>query len=90
MVLYGSRVMGNFKKFSDIDISLIGTTIDLTLQNKIDFALDDLMLPYTFDIYIYKKITNSEFKEHIDSLGIEIEKAHVLKVKTVTKNHSRS
>ncbi|HET8861530.1 nucleotidyltransferase domain-containing protein [Marivirga sp.] len=45
-LIYGSRAMGNYKPASDIDISLIGDDIDLSLLNQIEFDLDDLMLPY--------------------------------------------
>lgn len=72
VLLYGSRAMGNFKPASDIDISIVGEGIDLTLQNEIEFALDDLMLPYKFDISIYNDITSRDFTEHIDRVGIEI------------------
>ena len=84
VLLYGSRAMGNFKPASDIDISLVGQGIDLTLQNEIEFALDDLMLPYKFDISIYKNITNQEFIEHIDRVGIVI-----YKMETITNEHVR-
>lgn len=78
VLLYGSRAMGNFKPASDIDISLVGQEIDLTLQNEIEFDLDDLMLPYKFDISIYKNITNQEFIKHIDRVGIEIYKMEAI------------
>lgn len=74
VVLYGSRAMGNFKKASDIDISLKGSKIDSTLQNKIEFDLDDLMLPYKFDVSHYNSITNPEFLKHINEVGSEIYK----------------
>lgn len=72
VVLYGSRAMGNYKPASDIDLTLKGKDIDLSLQTKIEFDLDDLMLPYKFDLSIYDKITNPEFTDHIDRVGKEI------------------
>ncbi len=69
VLIYGSRAMGNFKPASDIDLTLIGTEIDLSLQLKIEFELDDLMLPYKFDLSIFNKITNSEFIDHIKRVG---------------------
>lgn len=84
VLLYGSRAMGNFKPASDIDISLVGQEIDLTLQNEIEFALDDLMLPYKFDISIYNDITSRDFTEHIDRVGIEIYKSEA-----ITNEHVR-
>ena len=68
-VLYGSRAKGNYKPASDIDISLKGNSINSDLQQKIEFDLDDLMLPYKFDISIYHKLTSPEFVNHIDSVG---------------------
>jgi len=71
VLLYGSRAMGNYKPASDIDLSLIGSEIDLNLQTKIAFDLEDLMLPYKFDISVYDKITNPDFLDHIDRVGVE-------------------
>ena len=64
--------MGTYKPASDIDLTLIGRNIDLSLQTKIEFDLDDLMLPYKFDISVYDKITNPEFMNHIGRVGKEI------------------
>lgn len=74
VLIYGSRALGNFKTASDIDLTLKGKDIDLSLQTKIEFDLDDLMLPYKFDISIYDKITNPEFLDHINRVGKEIYK----------------
>jgi len=71
VLLYGSRAMGNYKPASDIDLSLIGSQIDLNLQTKIEFDLEDLMLPYKFDISVYDKITNPDFLDHINRVGVE-------------------
>lgn len=69
VVIYGSRAMGNFKPSSDIDLSLKGE-IDRSLESDIFFDLDDLMLPYKFDLTIYDKINNSDLVEHIDKQGV--------------------
>jgi predicted nucleotidyltransferase len=74
VMIYGSRAKGNFKPASDIDLTLIGENIDLSLQTNIEFDLDDLMLPYKFDISIYSKITNPEFLDHINRVGKEFYK----------------
>lgn len=70
-ILYGSRAMDRFKPASDIDLSLIGNKIDSSILSSIEFDLDDLMLPYKFDISIYHKITNPDFTEHINRVGVE-------------------
>ena len=69
VVIYGSRAKGTYKPASDIDLTLIGDNIDLSLQLEIEFELDDLMLPYRFDITIFRTIENPSFIEHITRVG---------------------
>lgn len=71
VLLYGSRAMNRFKPASDIDLSLIGDKIDSAILSAIEFDLDDLMLPYKFDISIYHKITNPDFTDHINRVGVD-------------------
>lgn len=68
VIIYGSSAKGNYKPYSDIDISLIGN-INLTLQNKIELELDDLLLPYKFDVSIFYKIENKELIDPINRVG---------------------
>jgi predicted nucleotidyltransferase len=65
-VLYGSRAKGNYKPGSDIDLTLKGKQLNLKLLNKISLDLDDLLLPYTFDLSIYHHITNPDLINHIE------------------------
>jgi hypothetical protein len=44
--------------------------INLRILNQINIELDNLLLPYTFDLLIYKNIENEEVKEHIKRCGI--------------------
>lgn len=73
-IIYGSRAMGNFREGSDIDISLKGKGLNLKIQTTLMNDLDDLLLPYTFDISIYHQISNEDLKDHIDRVGIPIYK----------------
>ncbi len=68
-VIYGSRAKGNFKEGSDIDLILIGENLDLTLINEIDTEIDDLLLPYSFDISIYHQLENPDLIHHINRVG---------------------
>lgn len=69
VIIFGSRAMGNFKNGSDVDLALKGE-IDEKLLNRISRRLnDESTLPYTFDIIIYKNISNQKLKEHIDHFG---------------------
>jgi predicted nucleotidyltransferase len=68
-IIYGSRAKGNFKQSSDIDITLKGSNIDLQLLSRIILKLDDLLLPYKFDLSIYNHIANRELLDHINRVG---------------------
>ena len=70
VIIYGSRAKGNYRKGSDIDITLIGE--DLNLNNSIYPLmddLDDLLLPYLFDISIFTHIEDKSMIEHINRVG---------------------
>ena len=69
VILYGSRAKGFQKAYSDIDITLIGDPLDLSLLQKIELELDDLLLPFKFDVSNYKTIDNKELLEHIKRVG---------------------
>lgn len=68
-VLYGSRAKGNFKNGSDIDLTLFGNDLSLKTIYALHDTLDELYLPYTFDLSIFGNIDNHELKEHIMRVG---------------------
>ena len=68
-VLYGSRAKGNFKPGSDIDLTLRGDGLTLSLLGDIDMALDDLLLPFEIDLSIYEQLGHAELVAHIDRVG---------------------
>lgn len=70
VILYGSRAKGNYKPTSDIDLTLKGEKINTTILGRISWALDDLMLPYTFDLSIFHHVTQKDLLEHIERVGI--------------------
>lgn len=72
VVLYGSRAKGNYKEGSDIDLTLIGNNLNLKDLNRISLELDDLLLPYTFDISLFHQISNSELIDHINRVGVVV------------------
>ena len=69
-ILYGSRAKGNYRNGSDIDLSLKGKTLTLSLLFKIEIELDDLLLPYKIDLSIYHKRESSDLINHIKRVGI--------------------
>ena len=68
-VLYGSRAKGNYKNGSDIDLTLKGCGLNLSIINKISLEIDDLLLPYTFDISIFEQIGDKALLDHIERVG---------------------
>ena len=69
VILYGSRAMGNFKPGSDIDLTIKSNKPDLHLLNSISMELENLLLPYLFDLSLYQHIQNPELINHISRVG---------------------
>ena len=70
VLLYGSRAKGNYKTGSDIDITLIGKNLNLNSTiSLLRDALDQLYLPYTFDISIFNQLDEPAFIDHILRVG---------------------
>jgi predicted nucleotidyltransferase len=68
-VLYGSRAKGTARPGSDIDLTLFGDELDQTTVARIFSALDDLLLPYQFDISIFNNISQPDLIDHIRRVG---------------------
>jgi predicted nucleotidyltransferase len=71
VILYGSRAKGNYKPGSDIDLTVKGDNLTLSVMNQIGLELDDLLLPYMFDISVFSHIRDKDLIEHIERIGIE-------------------
>lgn len=72
VLIYGSRALGTHQPSSDIDLTLKGNDLNLSLLSKIEHDLDDLLLPCKFDITIYDRISNPDLLDHISRVGKEI------------------
>ncbi|MDE7441734.1 MAG: nucleotidyltransferase domain-containing protein [Muribaculaceae bacterium] len=72
IILYGSRAKGNFKKFSDIDLTLKGK--GLTRKDLFPMLewIDDLYLPYEIDLSIYSELDYQPLIDEIDMYGIKL------------------
>jgi predicted nucleotidyltransferase len=68
-VLYGARAKGTHKAGSDIDLTLKGEELTLPLLLKMENELDDLLLPYKFDLSIFHALDNADLIEHINRVG---------------------
>lgn len=71
-IIYGSRAKGNYKPFSDVDLTLKGEKLNLRDLISLSEKLEDSPLPYLFDISDFNKITNIDLKDHIIRRGIRI------------------
>jgi type I restriction enzyme S subunit len=72
VVLYGSRAKGTYKPGSDIDLALFGDDLTPRIRDKIDEALDDLLLPYTIDLSIFEELEHAKLREHIERVGVDL------------------
>ena len=66
--IFGSRAKGEFQPNSDVDLALWGPITFSTLA-AITGELDELPLPYTFDVQVYDTIRHRPLREHIDRVG---------------------
>lgn len=69
VIIYGSRAKGNYRNGSDIDITLIGKKLTDQIRSKIYWDIDDLNMPYLFDISIFNQLKSSDLEEHINRVG---------------------
>jgi predicted nucleotidyltransferase len=70
VVLYGSRAKGEYRRGSDIDMSLkTDETFTHTDLLRIAGDFDDSDMPYFVDVSIYDQLSNPELKAHIDRVG---------------------
>lgn len=67
--VYGSRAKGNYKKGSDIDLTLVEQNLSFSDFLALENQLDDLLLPYKIDLSQKRKITNMDLLAHIDRVG---------------------
>lgn len=74
-ILYGSRAMGTEREGSDIDITLLPAPEREINMGCVASDLDELNLPYLFDLSCYTELENQQLIEHIDHHGRVIYRA---------------
>jgi predicted nucleotidyltransferase len=69
-VLYGSRAKGNYRRASDIDITLI-TVGDFPRTGLLHIHrdFDESSMPYKVDVSLYDHIENASLRDHIKHRG---------------------
>jgi predicted nucleotidyltransferase len=71
VVLFGSRAKGHFRPESDIDLAIRGIADDRAVEALAD-ELDELPLPFLFDVKSLATIQNPALLEHIRRVGRSI------------------
>ena len=69
--LFGSRAKGTHSHRSDVDLALRGN-LEALAAAAIAAELEELPLPYRFDVQALNQISLAPLLEHIERVGIEI------------------
>lgn len=69
--VFGSRAQGRHRPESDVDLALYGE-LDERLVARIAGELDELPLPYSFDVVSYTGLRHGPLQEHIERVGRRI------------------
>ena len=71
VTLFGSRAKGTHSVSSDVDLALSGA-VDPLRAESIAAELDDLPLPYRFEVQSMRHIENPDLLDHIRRVGIVV------------------
>lgn len=69
VLIFGSRAKGSYREGSDIDLAVIGDSIDYNQILQILCEIDDLELFYSIDLLDYQKKKGTPIGDHIDRVG---------------------
>lgn len=69
--LFGSRAKGNHTERSDVDLAVAGDISRLEAE-AIAAELEELPLPYKFDVQALAEIQHPQLLDHIERVGIVI------------------
>ena len=72
VVLYGSRAMVRHHSGSDVDLCLLAPSLDLEDLLLLGARLDDLLLPWRFDLQLKHSIDHPGLLEHIERVGVAL------------------
>lgn len=70
-ILFGSRAKGIARRGADVDIAVEGLSGGLELA-RLAQELDDLPLPYRFDVVALESIRDTAVREHIARVGVTL------------------
>jgi uncharacterized protein len=69
--LFGSRANGTHRSQSDVDLALWGD-VDPMATQAIVAELDELPLPYHYDVLPFASIRLQALRDHIEQAGIRV------------------
>jgi predicted nucleotidyltransferase len=69
-ILYGSRAKGVARAGSDVDLTLVGTTVTHQTLLRIASDLDDSFIPYRVDLSVLGDIVDPAVRDHIHRYGV--------------------
>ena len=69
--LFGSRAKGTHRPYSDVDLAVFGPLGPLDGE-AVALDLEDLLLPYKFDVVPMAHLEHTALREHIERVGITI------------------
>jgi predicted nucleotidyltransferase len=69
--IFGSRAKGTHTPRSDVDLALWGD-VDPLRAEAIAAELDELPLPYRFDVQAFESIRFQPLREHIERVGVVV------------------
>lgn len=73
-ILFGSRAKGTANAASDVDLALEGVASSLEAE-AIASELEELPLPYRFDVVALATLQSAELRAHIERVGIRVHPA---------------
>jgi predicted nucleotidyltransferase len=74
VTLFGSRAKGTHTHNSDVDLSVRGPMKPLQTE-ALASELDELPLPYQFDVLDFDQVSSEPLREHICRVGIVVYRA---------------
>ena len=72
VLLYGSRAMGRHHSGSDVDLCLGAPSLQLEDLLLLGARLDDLLLPWRFDLQLQHRIDHPGLLAHIERVGVAL------------------
>jgi len=69
--LFGSRAKGTHRPESDVDLAVWGE-VDALRAQRIAAELDELPLPFRYDVQPFTAIRHAPLREHIERVGVVI------------------